>query len=52
MLNRDYLEYISSVDDDLPCLLDFKDEDVLKSCTVEFDAFKGVSRFPRCMRLN
>ena len=41
MLNRDYLEYISSVDDDLKCLLDFKDEDVLKSCTVEFDAFKA-----------
>ena len=34
------MEYISSVDDDLKCLLDFKDEDVLKSCTVGFKDFR------------
>ena len=40
MLNRDYLEYISSIDDDLRYLLDFKDEEVLKCCTVSLDDFK------------
>ena len=40
MLNRDYLQYIASVDDDLKYLLDFKDEDVLKCCMVKFDDFR------------
>ena len=41
MLNRHYLKYISSIDDDLKCLLDFKDEDVLNHCTVSFEDFEA-----------
>lgn len=40
MLNRDYLNYIASLDDDFKCLLDFNDTSVLKSTNVSQEIFE------------
>lgn len=40
MLNRDYLKYISEVDDDFKCLLAFEDADVLRTADISFNDFK------------
>lgn len=51
MLNRDYLKYISEVDDDFKCLLAFEDADVLRTADISFTDFKEIMR-PYAQSLN
>lgn len=50
MLNRDYLEYISKIDDDLKCLLAFEDVDVLRTADITQKSFEEIMQpYVQCL---
>lgn len=52
MLNRDYLKYISEVDDDLKCLLAFEDVDVLRTADLTLKDFKEIMQpYVQCLNV-